>query len=561
MNVSNMAPGAGYSLIAVMALSVSGLASAVLPQGSVTAAASQHQAGAPAGTAEDSRGPFSRKLVADLRRRGFKVSPGYPRLYTQRDCEDYTYPLLKNCFANNPAAPYVTPVVKTWPGEYVNPAAVNAFGQTRPGYTTTYRLDPRDAIVMYGKMPPPGRYMGLQTWEFSQHGRWKARDYLKWARTPSRPVPMQYLFGTIPPSDRKSGRTISLSALGSIVNNVVMQRQSGYSFGKTRYFIITPSVTTDHAVRRVLRALGVPARDIFTEPIPSRDGLGRIGPLGMGKNAIDFSTAFRYAIPDPGYQQAAGRWRQHPPLTVLDVRAPATLGPARRYGRLTFAKRTANSEAYLAGDLRNLINAVCGRITSTTHLRTKDCSQPPPASSFMVDPVRKYGWTGPYCRKVNMDCLGDQQDAAYYLAPPLPLDSGQVYAVVDTLATQTGNATYAALSVNNASLLEGVTNVLDTTLKGSADSYSGTVKHSGKFFVHYFTRNCTALHGLPGWPENCTQITDQMLPPRSDTSAEGDPALHGMFMAALRDYIKPGTKQGPDSRKLLTPRILTFTRP
>lgn len=159
--------------------------------------------------------------------------------------------MLKNCFANNPAAPYVTPVVKTWPGEYVNPAAVNAFGRTRPGYTTTYRLDPRDAIVMYGKMPPPGRYMGLQTWEFSQHGRWKARDYLKWARTPNRPVPMQYLFDTIPPNDRKSGRTISLSALGNIVNNVVMRRQSGYSFGKTRYFIITPSVTTDHAVRRV----------------------------------------------------------------------------------------------------------------------------------------------------------------------------------------------------------------------------------------------------------------------------------------------------------------------
>lgn len=72
MNVSNMAPRAWYSLIAVMALSVSGLAPAVLPQGSATAAASQHQAGAPAGTAEDSRGPFSRKLVADLRRRGLR---------------------------------------------------------------------------------------------------------------------------------------------------------------------------------------------------------------------------------------------------------------------------------------------------------------------------------------------------------------------------------------------------------------------------------------------------------------------------------------------------------
>ncbi|WP_157977499.1 hypothetical protein [Streptomyces triticisoli] len=524
----------------------------------VMAGCGRHEAGAGADTAGD---PITKGLVADLRKSGFRVNPGYPMLYTQQDCENYTYPLLKNCSLNNPAAPYVVPAVKTWPDEYVDPATANASGETRPGYTTTYRLDPRDAVVIYGKMPPPGRYMGMQTWEFSQNGQWKDSDRLKWENTADRPVPMQYLFDTIPPDGRRSGRTQSVSALGDVVNNVVMERQSGYSFEKNRYFIITASATTDRAVRRALQARGVPGKDIFTEQIPARDDHGPIGPLGMGKDAIDFFTAFRYAVPDPGQEQAADKWRKNPPLTVMRVRAPDSLGPVQRYGPLTFAKRTANNEAHLAGDLQNLVSAVCDRVSSTARLRTSDCTQQPPASSLMVDPVRDYGWTGPYCREINMNCLGDQQDAAYFLARPLPLDSGQVYAVVDTLATETGNATYTALSVNDASLLEGVANVLNTTLKGSADGYASTVKNSGKFFVHYFTRDCAVLRDLPGWPKNCTGITTRMLPSHSDTSAKGDPALHGMFMASLRDYVKPGTERGPDSTKLLTPRILTFTQP
>lgn len=504
--------------------------------------------------------PITTGLVAALKKSGFQVNPGYPQLYTQEDCKHYTYPVLKNCLLNNPAAPYVTPVVKSWPTEYVDPATAAAFGPMRPGYSGTYRLEPRDALVVYGKMPPPGRYMSLQTWQFSQEGRWRAGEYRTWERTTGRPVPMQYLFDTVPSDGRRSGRVQSASALGDTVNNVVMERRSGDSFGKNRYFVITPSATTDRAVRRALQAQGVPGTDIFTERIPARDDLGPIGPLGMGRSAADFVTAFRYAVPGPGQEQAAEAWRKNPPLTVMRVRAPDTLGPVQRYGSLTFEKRTANNEMHLAGDLRELVKAVCERVSRTAHPYTRDCSRPQSASLLMPDLVRDFGWTGPYCRKINMNCLGDQQDAAYFVSRPLPLDSGQIYAVVDTLATETGNATYAALSVNDPSLLAGVANVLDPGLKGSAAGYSRTVRNSGKFFVHYFTRDCTVLRGVPGWPRNCTTITTQMLPSHANTSAEGDPALHGMFMASLRDYVKPGTARGPDSTKLLTPRILTFTR-
>ncbi|HME42682.1 MAG TPA: hypothetical protein VKF36_06325 [Syntrophorhabdales bacterium] len=503
-------------------------------------------------------------LVHDLTKKGFQVSEGKAVLYTIDKCQDYTYPLLKNCFLGNPAAPYVVPVVKSWPDEYVDPATVNAFGETDPGFSSTYRLDPREAILIFGQMPPPARYMGLQTWAFSQHGKWKPKDYNQWAHTPDLPFPMQYLFDTIPPDDPKSQRVITFSALGDVVNNVVMERQSGYPFGETRYFIITPSATTDYAVRRALQAQGVPDIHIFTEQIPSEDDFGPIGPLGMGKNAIDFATAFRYAVADPAYQDAAQEWRQDPPLTVLRVRAPASLGPVQRYTSLIFEPRTAENEKRLAGDLQNLVAAVCHRVSSHAKLTSTDCTQPPPATSFIGELVRDYGWTGPYCRDIAMDCQADQQEAALYFSSPRSLDSGQVLAVVGTLATETGNATYVGLSANDASMMAGVTNVLDTDvngpdglikgLKGSAHSYAKSVNNTGKFFVHYFAENCDVLEHVRGGKENCS--TTLGVQP-----AIGDPALRGKFIIALRDYIATGTQRGPDPSKLLTPRILTFTKP
>lgn len=504
-------------------------------------------------------------VVEALESQGFEVSQGYPKLYTQKDCIDHTYPTLKNCFQANPAAPYVIPVLKLWPDEYMDPALVNAFVETYPGYTATYRLDPREAIVIYGQMPPPGRYMSLQTWEWSEHGKWKPKDYDQWSNTPDLVIPPQYLFDTIPPDDPKSQRVITFSALGDVINNVVMQRKlheldegDDNPFEKTLYFIITPSRSTDNAIRLALQAQGIPDGKIFTEQIPSRDDLGPIGPLGMGKNAIDFITAFRYAVPDDGGWEntASHAWRMNPPLSVLRVRAPDYLGPVERYGALTFEPRTANSELDLESDLQDLVDSVCDSVSNYSYppLWGADCVQPPPESSYMVDLVRDYGWTGPYCRDIGMDCLGDQQEAAYFFSSPRPIGSGQVYAVVSPLATETGNAIYVGLSANDASIMGGVPDgtLLDTQLKGSADVYIGTVGNTDKFFVHYYTENCDVLEFVPGAKKNCTAI--------SGMSTQGDPELQDMVIFSLRDYIATGTESGPDSNLLLTPRILMFTQ-
>lgn len=501
---------------------------------------------------------LTRALIADLEREGFEVGRGRPILYQADDCERFTYPVTTNCWANNPAAPYVAVTVEPWPNEYVDPIVAEVMGGVVPGLTGVYRLDPREAILVYGRLPPSGKYFGIQTWVFSQEGRWSDAAYERWAATPDLAIPLQYLFDTIPADDPTSSRVQSLSAISNIINNVVVERQSGSAFGEVRYFMVTPDRTMDEALRAALARVGVPDRHIFTEPIPQRDELGSIGPIGLEREANDFMTFIRYALPD---DPAAGEaWRSELPLTVLRVRA--TEGTPAPYPLFTFEPRTAVDEvgdAELTSDFASLNRSVCERARSALwNLEGADCDEPPSPSSVMADLVADYGWTGPYCRSVGMDCLGDQQDAAYFFAPPLPLDDGQAYAVVGTLGTRTGNATYSALSVNDPSLFKGAVNVLDTSLEGSANAYAATLDDPARLFVWFFARDCEAISDLTDG--HCTSITPAMVPLRGDSSALGDPSLHGTFQIGIRHYIRPGTARGPDSSRLIRPRVLSFTR-
>ena len=502
---------------------------------------------------------FTKTLVGDLAGSGLEVTQGYPRLWTMDDCSE-GYPVTFNCYGNNPASPYVVSAVKPWPEEYVDPATADAYGRTRPGYSTTYRLDPREAIVLFGTMPPPGKYMSLQSYVFthewvieegtpdSEFGYPWVRDAAQGGRDRFADSPMVgYLFSTLP---RNPERVQSFSSVSNSINNVVMDGdQSGASFGQLRYFVMTADQTMDEKVRAALGRLGVPQEAVFTERIPSSFDGTPLGPLGLDKQALDFMHGFRYAMPED--EQAANAWRSTLPLSVLRVReAPSSDRPAQPYGDIAREERTAHDEVDLRDDLRDLVTAVTTRATQGPWNLS-----PLPAPSMGAAPAMGnveswLGHFGPRCRSIGENCLGDGQDASYFFMPPQPIDAGQVYAVLGTLGTRTGNATYNGLSVNDASLLKGVANVPDhdpdspeSDLEGSAGGYADSVPNHDKFFVHFFARDCEAIDGLSNGA--CTTITETMVPPMTDVSAPGDPHLHGFFTAGLRSYVKPGTARGP----------------
>ena len=455
----------------------------------------------------------------------YQVASGYPKLYTQADCPA-SYAVLKNCLGNNPAAPYILPIVPTWPNEFSDPAMKNAFGETHPGDSATYRLDPREAIVVFGTLPPPGRYMGLQTYVATQEGTFDQSSSVYQYLEAHIPSSLGVFFDTVP---QNPSRIQSFSDLGNSINNVVINRQSGASFGTVRYFIITPDAGMDQAVRSALGHLGIRSADIFTEPVSS-SGVR----LGLDESADDFVTTMRYALPND--LEAGNTWRQTLPLSVIRVREPpSSARAAQPYAAPVYDARSATPEAQYGGDLNDLVGAVCKRWGS--------CNGQMPMPDLEAPP---FNMVGPACRPIGMNCLAPTQDTPYYFSNDLTLDHGEIYAVVDTLATETGNATYVSLGINETSKLLGVANVDDPALKGSAASYASTVHDTGKLFVYYLTRNCAGLENLTGG--NCLSITNDMVPPG------------GSFKISLRDYVRPGTARGPDSAQLLKPMVMKVTR-
>lgn len=531
--------GLGYSLLAtVLAGSVALAAPAV---GRPSAPAPHPQVATQAAMPKPGTGNFVERFIRDLRSSGLEVSVGYPMLYEQKDCV-YSYAVFHSCYGNNPASPYVIPVVKSWPDEFVDPAVRNGFGRTRPGYSATYRLDPREAIIFFGKMPPPARYIGLQSWMYNvgwltEDSPWDPDAYAFFEQIAG-PL-IQYLFAQVPGNPEL---VQSFSSVDTNINDVVMERASGAPWDEIRYFVITPDQRTDEAVRDVLENLGVDEDEIFTEGIPETFEGRPVGPVGLDETAVDFTTFLRYAMPDD--EKAAEVWRRSLPMNVLRVRRAAWSGDPEKYPNRTLDPRTAVDESFLAGDLDGLVTAVTDRAASERLVVEKA----EPMADLLID----LGQFGPDCRAIGMNCLGDNQDASYFLFKPKPLDTGKIYALVGTLATETGNAKYVGLSVNNAALLKGVLNISDEELKGSANGYGDF----DKFFVHFFTRDCDAIAAVAQGA--CTTITPDMVPLAGDDKAPGDPELVGMFSAAVRAYMKPGSERGPDSTRQLRPMVLTF---
>jgi hypothetical protein len=474
------------------------------------------------------------RLASELTRRQYDVAQGYVKLYTQEDCAT-SYKVMKSCYANNPAAPYILPVVPSWPEEYFDPNTWGAFGETDEGYNVLYRLDPREAIVVFGVTPPPGQYFGIQTYVFSEEGSFDNSSQPYQFLQMYFPNFLDFMFQTVPNED---DRVQSFSSLSNAINNVVIERQSGASFGKLRFFIITPDQAMSGAVRRALLRLGIPAADVFTERIPPLETFNGTSivasPLGLEYQDTAFATVMRYARPDS--ETAADKWRQALPLTVLRVRVNARSNrPAKPYGPLVLDTRTANSEAYLGPAVNALATGVC------TTWGYSPCPNQITLVDGQSDPINA---VGPKCRGIGMNCLADTQDTSYKFSPNLPIDNGQVYAIVGTLSTETGNATYVGLSVNDGTYLEGVQDIPDATLDGTANSYD--VPYANKLFVYYFSRDCAAFESQTGG--NCFQITDTMV-------QEGHP-----IKLVVRAYLRPGTVRGPDSTKVLNPIVIQLWR-
>jgi hypothetical protein len=156
---------------------------------------------------------------------------------------------------------------------------------------------------------------------------------------------------------------------------------------------------------------------------------------------------------------------------------------------------------------------------------------------------------GPLCIPIGENCLADNWDTSYQFYGPMSLDDGEIYAIGGTLGTETGNATYVGLGINQASLLLGIANLSDGDLKGTAGAYAGEVSNTDKFFLYYFTRDCSGsvIQALTGG--HCFELPETKIP-------KGD-----HLGISIRDYVRPHTQRGPDSSLVLPSAVLKLHKP
>ena len=498
----------------------------------------------------------AQRLTKVLQAKGFQVKKGYFKIWGIDDC-NYTFDQLNFCLANNPAAPYIVMTVPPWPGEASISNLHCDFGPCHPGTEDIYRIDPREAIIILAQTPPPARYYSQQSWVFTREGAYDttSQTYLDMSQAISDGALPEFILPIffMPVPKLPAGtppRIFLIASLSNPTNNFVIQNQTNTTpFNQQRYMIISPDAYMDTAVRDALKSLSIDEQDIFTEQIPSNLN------LGLDRSSDDFITWMRYTRPDDGDGPGtpAFRWKKNLPIVVLRVRANDH--QARPYPAFTandFDPRTAFDEiTTFQTDLNDLVAAV-------SHRWNRDCTNPDCSDRGAVSLIDlqtpPISMVGPLCTLIGENCLGDNPDAAYSLYGRMELDHGEVYALVGTLGTRTGNATYSAISVNQASKFKGVANIADPLLQDTAQSYpealTGTkcpaANHPNTadcMFVYYFARDCSAVNTFTG-QDNCLQITTKMIP-------EGELVVFGM-----RDYIRPGTVRGPDPTKILPPILI-----
>ena len=459
-----------------------------------------------------------RRLQTQLEAHGYEVERGSFKLFTIADCK-YPIAVIKNCMGNNPAAPYILPVLPRWPNEYKDKSLNGLLGPLPDSQVSPFRLDRREAVLIVGLLPPPARYFGLQTYVFTHEATVNPADPI-FQQTLADPVMHGILFSQAP----DPSRITTFASIGNSINNVVIERQSGSAFNQQRSFVIS----TDAGMAREMTNALVNARintrsQVFSEPVSPQ-----VARIGLGGGADDFMTVIRYAQPE---DKAAGdRWRHQIPLAVLRVRDRNTAA-TEPWPKPVYEAKTGRPERALAPSLANLVTAV-----------KRQWGQPGAAVGMFQSLQTSLDLIGQHCLPRPMNCLGDTQDADYQVSPSLLLDDGTVIAVAGTLGTATGNATYVGLSVNWLAVLEGVVNVSDADLKGSASRYSATVGNTNKLYVQYFARDCSGIR-------NCEQITEKMVP-------KGN-----VVKVIQRNYVVPGTARGVNPTLALNPVAIFLKRP
>ncbi|MCX6669766.1 MAG: hypothetical protein NTV25_08205 [Methanothrix sp.] len=410
----------------------------------------------------------------------------------------YNSGLIKSCFGNNPATPYVALWLPSGPGQ-----TGKSLLTSPRGLSVDWHLRQDEAVIYIGRTPPNCSYFSYRSYVFDkfypQEGKYKR------------------IFGDL--GDALNQR--SLKSEGS---------QNGSSrdpFNQTTLIISTADWGIDERVRTAAKSAGYPSSIINTDVIPSA-----LVTMGLDNKSDTFAFILRLAFfQDP---MAGSAFVKDPPGEVFRVtpKKPAKLDPYRLPNLIVRGTGNA-SELDLTPALDELRSAILAKYGN---LRANELK----TSVWFLTPLQGYDGIQ---RGVNV--YGPNRDAFYLNTTSFTLadDPEEFLIVYGVNHAATGKAIYSNFALYGADILNGVGCVNSQNLSGTAEEYLPDNPKSKYLYVWKVARHC---HGDP----HCLEIP-------WGVKAYGIELTQSAYVA-FRGYLEKNMTVGSNYDEILYDRAIKF---
>jgi hypothetical protein len=426
---------------------------------------------------------------------GFVVQPGAVSTFTLEDCA-----ALTDCFGNNATTPYLLfnlPPHPDRPGE-VPESVVGDLPNVPQGMSSSWFLEPNEAVVLVGRTPPPAKYFGLSPYVFT-----RALD--------------------------DATRYIPFASVADTLNMVTLRTDDPEPFDAEFSLVVAGDAAVRDAATTALSNAGFPEggmNNLVFSPERVR--------FGLDADADQLMLLGRVAlIQDPADAEA---FLDAPPLQLWRMTFQADSDQPESAPRRA-ERGDGTDEANYAAGLDALEDAIEASLGDTPFEAISVASSQTVA--IAINPEQ--------CLASGGECLGDNSDTTYAVGPidvansdgVLTLGPDEAFIVYGVNHVQTGKATYANISVYAQTRRAGVLAVSDDQMFGSANRYVPDEPDRDALWAIEVRRSCDDR-------PFCVELPSRV---------PGVPLDENLFFI-FRAYLQPGSTVSPGHGEILTERVI-----
>lgn len=416
---------------------------------------------------------------------------------------------LPNCFGNNANNPYLSYSFEApFPGQVLPEGALLT--------ETQFQLREDEALVLFGKTPPPMRYYGYRSYLYSRY-------YDPLTGEPQIP-------GT-----SGAGYARVFATLGDTINlNTV---KAGSTYRSDIIVITTADSAVDQRIRILAQLAGFPSSIINTDIIP-RD----VTHMGLGPQKDIFCFLHRTALFDN--DDECLEFVKNPGGRLFRL-TPASPGASESFPMPALRPQGTGVREGDDQSLRDALDDLEQKIVAAyPGLKAEPLQVQPISRDFLM-----------YEAIANQhNALGDNRDATYLrVVTPfkLALDDDEFVIVYGVNHARTNKASYCSVTVRGDQYLNGVGGPDSRSYEGTAQYYSPLNARAPDLYAYKIARRAA------GHP-NCFEVPFDALKPNDGSSSTIN--LASSMKLVFRAYLEPATLVGPLPEEILMDRAIRFSR-